>query len=304
LVAQGKTREGNLRALVAVARTAVQWAWDNAVAFDDAKSEMQHFHHSRRDVITEETKIRLPYGMVVELGTRGGKSDVVQWIGIFFDRKLTFKYHVTTKVMAAMCTFNALRSLVRHETGLSPSAMRLIYQACVTSRSDFGAEIWWQGQKNLEITLQLQQNAALRRILNAFRSTPVTALHNEAALPLVAVRLIHKLRKYTLHLLSLPTTHPVIQWCPSSYPIPGHFTTSLSDDHEYDHPWYSNHRSPSRLIRILREMHQWLHPDDEIENTVYLPNTPWARPPITTSIASLPKDEASKTHLDLLYCLQ
>jgi hypothetical protein len=51
---------------------------------------------------------------------------VVRWIGIFFDRKRTFKYHVTTKVMAAMRTFNALCSLVRHETGLSPSATRLI----------------------------------------------------------------------------------------------------------------------------------------------------------------------------------
>jgi hypothetical protein len=121
LVAQGKTREGNSRALEAVARTAFQWVQDNAVAFDDAKSEMIHFHHSRQDIITEETNIRLPHRMVVELGTRGGKSDVVQWIGIFFDRKLTFKYHVTTKVAVATRTFNALRSLVQHETGLSPS---------------------------------------------------------------------------------------------------------------------------------------------------------------------------------------
>jgi hypothetical protein len=112
LVAQGKTREGNSRALEAAARTAFQWARDNAVAFDDAKSEMLHFHRSRRDVVTEETEIRLPHGTVVEPGTRGGKSDVVRWIGIFFDRKLTFKYHVTTKVAAATRAFNALLSLV------------------------------------------------------------------------------------------------------------------------------------------------------------------------------------------------
>jgi hypothetical protein len=196
--------------LEAAARTAFQWAWDNAVAFDDTKSEMIYFHHSRWDIVTEETKIWLPHGTVVEPGIRGGKSDMVRWIGIFFDRKRTFKYHVTTKVAAASYAFNALRSLVQHKTGLSPSATRLIYQACVTSRSDFGAEIWWQGQKNLEMTLQLQQNAALRRILNAFCSTPIMALHNEAALPPVAVRLTHKLHKYTLHLLSLLTTHPVV----------------------------------------------------------------------------------------------
>jgi ribonuclease HI len=59
-----------------------------------------------------------------------------------------------------------------------------------------------------------------------------------------------------------------------------------------------------QLIHILREMHRWLHPDDDIENTGHPPDTPWARPPITTSIAALPKDEASKTHLDLLHHLQ
>jgi hypothetical protein len=55
LVAQGKTREGNARALEAAARTAFQWARDNAVALDDAKSEMLDFqpsqtrHHHRRN---------------------------------------------------------------------------------------------------------------------------------------------------------------------------------------------------------------------------------------------------------------
>jgi hypothetical protein len=92
LVAQGKIREGNSRALEAAAWTAFQWARDNTVVFDDAKSEMLYFHRSRWDIITEETKIQLPHGMVVEPGIRGGKSDVVWWIGIFFDRKLIIKY--------------------------------------------------------------------------------------------------------------------------------------------------------------------------------------------------------------------
>jgi hypothetical protein len=112
LVAQGKTREGNSRVLEVAARTAFQWVQDNPVAFDDTKLEMLHFQHSRWAVITEETKIWLPHRTVVEPGTRGGKSDIVQWIGIFFDRKHTFKYHVTTKVTAATCAFNVLRSLV------------------------------------------------------------------------------------------------------------------------------------------------------------------------------------------------
>jgi hypothetical protein len=154
LVVQGHTRAGNVRHLEAAARTAFQWVQDNAVAFDDSKSEMLHFHRSRRDIITEETKITLPNGTVVEPGTRGGKNDIVRWIGIFFDRKLSFNYHVRTRIAAANRAFNALCSLTRYETGLSPPAMRQLYQACVTSRSNFSAEIWWNWQKNLEQLLQ------------------------------------------------------------------------------------------------------------------------------------------------------
>jgi hypothetical protein len=125
LVAQGKTREGNVRVLEAAARTAFQWAQDNAVVFDDAKLEMLHFHQARQDTITEEIKIWLPHGTVVEPGTKGGKKDVVRWIGIFFDRKLSFNHHVCTKLASTRRTFGAMCSLVRHETGLSPLAVCL-----------------------------------------------------------------------------------------------------------------------------------------------------------------------------------
>jgi hypothetical protein len=66
-VSHGKTREGNARVLEAAARTAFQWVQDNAVVFDDAKSEMLHFHRPRQDTITKEIKIWLPHGTVVDL---------------------------------------------------------------------------------------------------------------------------------------------------------------------------------------------------------------------------------------------
>jgi hypothetical protein len=150
LVVQGKTREGNTRVLEVAAGTAFQWARDNTVAFDDAKSEMLHFHRARQDTITEEIKIWLPHGTVVEPGTKGGKKDVVRWIGIFFDRKLSFNHHICTKLASTRRICTAMCSLVRHETGLSPLATCQCYQACVIPRSDYGAAIWWNKQQNLE----------------------------------------------------------------------------------------------------------------------------------------------------------
>jgi hypothetical protein len=46
LVTQGWTHKDNACALDAAARIALQWANDNAIAFDDNKSELLHFHHA------------------------------------------------------------------------------------------------------------------------------------------------------------------------------------------------------------------------------------------------------------------
>jgi hypothetical protein len=245
LVTHGRTREDNARVLEKAAQTAFKWADENAVAFDDSKSEMLHFHRARQDTTPDAINITLPNGTIVKPGTQGGKKDVVRWIGVLFDRKLRFTHHINAKLISASRSFNALCSLVKHETGLSPSATRSLYCTCVQSRSDFGAEIWWTGQKTFTNCLQTQQNAALHRILNAFRSTPIIALHNEATLPPVSVRLQSKQRKYVLRLLTLPPSHPVIKRWPSSFPVPNHLSTTLCDTDKYDFDWTQKRRPPS-----------------------------------------------------------
>jgi hypothetical protein len=301
LVTHGCSREENARALEAAARTAFTWARDNAVAFDDSKSELLHFHRTHDDTQTNATNVKLPNGMVITPGTQGGPKDVVRWIGIYFDRKLTFTHHVKLKLTAGSRSFNALCSRVRYETGLSPSATRSLYRACVISRSDFGAEIWWSGQKALAQKLQMQRNSALRRILNAFRSTPIVALLNEAAIPPVLVRRHHKQRKYTLHLLSLPPSHPVVKRCGSSFPIPNRFFTSIWNPYEYDCEWQSPRCPASRLIGMLTALRNWLSPATTIEDTAHPVNTPWQPHAITVDINPMPKNEASIEHLMLLH---
>jgi hypothetical protein len=51
---------------------AFHWAEESAVAFDDEKSELLHFHWERQDEVSEATKVRLPNGTVVGPGMQGG----------------------------------------------------------------------------------------------------------------------------------------------------------------------------------------------------------------------------------------
>jgi hypothetical protein len=69
LVAHGRSREENARTLEAAAQTAFAWAQDNAVAFDDSKSQLLHFRRARDDTHTSSTNVKLPNGTVVMPGT-------------------------------------------------------------------------------------------------------------------------------------------------------------------------------------------------------------------------------------------
>jgi ribonuclease HI len=196
-----------------------------------------------------------------------------------------------------------LCSLVKYETGLSPSTTRSLYRSCGLSRSDCRAEIWWKGQKTFMQRLQTQQNTALRRILNAFRSTPTMALHNEAALPPVSVCLQSKQRKNALHILSLPPSHPIVKRCPSSFPITNYLSTTLHDPNEYDFAWSRPYRPPSRLVRALHTLSPWVLPDTDIEDTAQPMAAPWTTPTVRIDIPELPKDEAAIEYLSLLHRL-
>jgi hypothetical protein len=162
LVTHGTTRKANGYTLQAAMRMACPWAANNAITFDDSKSKLLDFHHAHDDTHSTETNITLPNGTSVMPGMKEGRKDILRCIGIQFQCKLSLSHHVKLKLTATSRSFNALCSLVRHETSLSASAICSLYCICILSRSDFSTVIWWTRQKRLAHKLQLQQNATLR----------------------------------------------------------------------------------------------------------------------------------------------
>ena len=72
----GDSEEENCKALEAVARTAFEWGDNNAVAFNDPKTELIHFHQRQH---SPQCSVTLPYGTTIV------PSTVVRWLGVFFD---------------------------------------------------------------------------------------------------------------------------------------------------------------------------------------------------------------------------
>lgn len=289
LVATSRTLAENVDLLERAAQVTFQWASDNAVAFDDSKSELLHFTRSR----TEQPSLQLPNGTVV------APSKVLRWLGVWLDSKLHFGTHVATKLAAAERALSGILRLSNTEKGLTVGNMRRLYQACIIPVSDFGSEIWWKsggkGQQHLKDKLQVLQNKATRRILGAFRTTPVALLDVESALPPVEHRLTQAQRRYALRLLRLPASHPVVRRCPEGFhpsrtgheePIPGPC-------------WSESGSHTTRLLGVLHSISDIVSPYTCLEEVAATDSLP-TLVPIDFGFAKGEKTEAAQAHLQLV----
>ena len=94
------------------------------------------------------------------------------------DRKLNLKKHVQNRIASANRVLHSINRLQNSEWGLKSNAGRQIYQTCISSISDYGAEIWYNAQnsqKSYINQLSKLQNSALRKILGSFYTAPIGA---------------------------------------------------------------------------------------------------------------------------------
>ena len=114
----------------------IEWGQNNHIEFDMKKTELIHFDHANRS-LNESVKIK-------EFTIK--PKEVVKWLGIWFDRKLSFKIHVEKRIASASRMFYAISRLANTERGLSFQVMRKLYIACITSITNYEVPIWWKNQ--------------------------------------------------------------------------------------------------------------------------------------------------------------
>ena len=131
----GGSPQQNCELLEEGVTTCSNWGKENALAFDDPKSELMHFYNTRKEITDPYVNIVLPNGTLIK------PSSVQRWLGFWLNRKLTWKDHIWTRTTSAIKVFMALSRLGNTERGLSQSALRQLYQSCITTVTDFGAEV-------------------------------------------------------------------------------------------------------------------------------------------------------------------
>src|SRR6266480_3389424 len=326
LVAASKSVHENCQMLQKAAEQLINWGTSHHIQFDMKKTELIHFDHSDKS-LKKSVKI---------MKNRIFPQEIVRWLGVWFDRKLSFKYHVEKRIADASRMFYSMCRLANTERSLSFQAMRRLYIACVTSIADFGVPVWWKNQQFLLDKFDKLQNSALQKILGAFKNSPVSAMEIEAALPPTKVRFEKLCKNYALRILQMQDSHPVKQRVTSNAPFFGdinltklnsttnfqlaEWNQSLSYSESESEPEYHSQKLkknrktksrkqrkfPSQLFRLCSLLKNCFsnNSNQNVENFNLKWNCPWKKSTIEAEIDSNDKIIAAENHRKLISSLQ
>jgi ribonuclease HI len=107
------------------------WGLRNNIVFNPLKTQLTNFSRNRKRV----ADITLA-GSVIEPHTD------LKFLGITFDKKLSFKQHINLAIAKAKRLFHQVRRITSTEWGLSPSKLSWIYHAILVPKISYGSFIW------------------------------------------------------------------------------------------------------------------------------------------------------------------
>ncbi|KAI1005071.1 hypothetical protein K3495_g3142 [Podosphaera aphanis] len=209
--------EGNSSKLGLAINQALSWGSTEGITFDAQKSGLLHFSRKHKD-----RNLRPPVLTNSFTITEDPRIPYLKWLGVHFDRKLSFKFHAQIQAAKALKVANALRCLGNTVRGASPRLSRQAAFACVLPIAHFGAETWWPG-KSRTISGRVICNrvgshlgklgkvytATARAIFPVYRTTPIAALLRETGLNSAEVALDDISRRAAIRTRRLDPRHPL-----------------------------------------------------------------------------------------------
>jgi ribonuclease HI len=212
--------EANCQSLSTSLQEALVWGTKEGITFAPDKYELIHFSRRKDDQDPSRTPSVVAGPVTVSENT---KRPYLRWLGVLFDKRLSFKYHVGEATSKALKVANALRGLGNTVRGIKPYLMRQAVTACVLPKAYFGAETWWPGrsrpgpragsisnqvQGQLDKIAKVIQTGA-RAILPVYCTTPLPALYRESGLLPAEVELDYIAASAAIRVRRLDPYHPL-----------------------------------------------------------------------------------------------
>jgi ribonuclease HI len=236
----GNSLKENAKALARDIRKVIDWGERHRVFFAPEKTELLHIVGKARDRDNPEIKVNetlriqpspLPPTRRAGTGDRSEGEEqkpALRWLGVWFDRLLSFARHVRERCARAMRVARHIRGLARIQYGPPAEQLRKATVTCVLPAALYGSEAWYGGRMKPAVNIaqagrpevsarigglidEVDQviTTAARAVLPVWRTTPNATLHRDAGLPTADAALeIARLRQ-ALRIRTVDAYHPL-----------------------------------------------------------------------------------------------
>jgi hypothetical protein len=204
-----------------------KWGKKWGVEFQAEKSTLLTFSRSRKN----------PQNLLLFIhGRRIPPSTTTKFLGVHFDRKLSWKTHINEVVSRCQKKKNLFNILIHHKQSPSIHTLATLYKTIVRSQIDYGILAYGGASTSTLSKIDVTTRSILRQILGSARSTPTEILYSELGLEPTKIRMHWLAARYLIKLSYKPThsnyqqaqhhfLHP-LTWPPRSIPC---LTTLIKD---------------------------------------------------------------------------
>ena len=172
------------------------WALHNGFKFSKSKTQCVHFCQLRK--VHDDPELYL-YGSLIPV------VDDFKFLGIIFDRKLSFILHIKYLKAKTLKALNLLKVLSHTNWGVDRTVLLQLYRSLIRSKLDYGSIVYGSARKSYLMMLDTVHHQGLRLALGAFRTSPVESLYVEAEEPSLYLRREKLALQYALRLAANPS---------------------------------------------------------------------------------------------------
>ncbi|APA09338.1 hypothetical protein sscle_05g041080 [Sclerotinia sclerotiorum 1980 UF-70] len=220
ILAASKSLTDNVKRITSRVDEILKWGTSEGITFEPGKSELIHFSKHKIDQDPNTTPT-VNIGNLIIKELNNGRP-YLRWLGILFDKKLSFKWHVRELVAKAMTVAKALKSLGNSMRGVPANLLRQAAEVCVLKKAYYGAETWWPGRtrpgkehrtnngvdNHINLLAKVMLECA-RAILPVWRTTNTATLYRESGLRPPEIELDNIALTATVRTRRLDPYHPL-----------------------------------------------------------------------------------------------
>ena len=212
----------------------VEWADKNGFKFSSSKSVVVHFCRIRN--LHPDPDLYLK-------GQRLPCVDEARFLGMHFDRRLTWVPHLQATKVNCLKSMQVLRVLSHMSWGSDRATMLRLHQSLILSKLSYGCEFYSSATSNTLKIIDSIHHSSIRLATGAFRSSPIPSLLVDAGeMPLD----LHRQSALTSYWIRLQRTPDTL----ASKTAKVDFNSNLYDSHP-SLPWPFGYR----VKRFLADLH-------------------------------------------------